>query len=172
VSRGGLAELRHFLHADERTNKTGTGSRLRAEQPPDSGDVSVPAPVLFEPPSQKEVRTVLQYIISQEDCVEMKPFPGIDMHAAEAERMTLSIVDMEPHSVIDEHSHPHEQVGYMVRGEAEFVIAGQTYHVRAGQMWRLPGGVTHKVVAGDRPVRAIDVFYPVREDMRGEWKAS
>jgi quercetin dioxygenase-like cupin family protein len=115
---------------------------------------------------------MFQHIVGPEDCVELKPFPGIEMHATEAERMTLSVVDMDPHSVIEEHSHPHEQVGYMVEGEAEFVIAGRSYRVQAGQMWRLPGGVPHKVIAGDRPVRAIDVFYPVREDMRGEWKAS
>ena len=108
-----------------------------------------------------------QYIVSQDDCVERNPFAGVWMHATEAEKMTLSIVDMEPHAVIDEHSHPHEQIGYMVEGEAEFIIAGQSFHVRAGQMWRLPGGVPHKVIAGDRPMRAIDVFYPVREDMRG-----
>ena len=53
------------------------------------------------------------------------------------------------------------------RNEAEFILEGKSYHVRAGQMWRLPGGVPHKVIAGDRPMRAIDVFYPVREDMRG-----
>jgi quercetin dioxygenase-like cupin family protein len=115
---------------------------------------------------------MFEYIVSRQDCVRMSPFPGIEMHAMEAEKMTLSVVDMEPGSVIEEHSHPHEQIGYMMEGEAEFVIAGRSYLVRAGQMWRLPGGVPHRVIAGDRPVRAIDVFYPVREDMRGEWKAS
>ena len=109
---------------------------------------------------------MFEYIVNQQDCVRMNPFPGIEMHAAEAEKMTLSVVDMEPGAVIEEHSHHHEQVGYMVEGEAEFVIAGRSYHVRAGQMWRLPGGVPHRVIAGDRPVRAIDVFYPVREDYK------
>jgi hypothetical protein len=31
-------------------------------------------------------------------------------------------------------------------------------------MWRIPGGVVHKVVAVDGPVRALDVFNPVRDD--------
>ena len=46
------------------------------------------------------------------------------MHITEAETMTLSVVDMEPHAVIPEHSHPHEQIGYMVQGEVEFMIGG------------------------------------------------
>jgi quercetin dioxygenase-like cupin family protein len=109
-----------------------------------------------------------QYITNKADCVRMNPFPGVEMYAMEAEKMTMSLVEMQPHAVIEEHSHPHEQVGYMVEGEAEFIIEGQSYTVRAGQMWRLPGGVAHKVIAGDRPMRALDVFYPVREDMRGQ----
>ena len=35
---------------------------------------------------------------------------------------------------------------------------------RPGDMWRIPGGVVHGLVCGDRPIRAIDVFYPIRED--------
>ncbi|HID78852.1 MAG TPA: cupin domain-containing protein, partial [Planctomycetaceae bacterium] len=88
------------------------------------------------------------YIVNREECVRMKPFPGIEMCAFEAEKMTVSIVEMEPGAVIEEHQHPHEQVGYMVEGWAEFVIDGQSYRVEAGQMWRLPGGVRHKVIAG------------------------
>jgi quercetin dioxygenase-like cupin family protein len=52
----------------------------------------------------------------------------------------------------------------MLEGEAQFTIGGETQMVRTGQMWRIPGGVVHKVVAGDRPVRALDVFHPIRED--------
>jgi len=88
------------------------------------------------------------------------------MHTTEAEKTTLSVVDLEPHAVIPEHSHPHEQIGYMVEGEFEFIIGGTSHHVTQGQIWRIPGGVPHKVVAGERPARAIDVFFPIREDMR------
>jgi quercetin dioxygenase-like cupin family protein len=115
---------------------------------------------------------MFQYILSKDDCVPMSPFPGVRMHATEAEKMTLSVVEMEPRAVIDEHSHPHEQVGYMVEGEAEFIIEGRSFRVHAGQMWRLPGGVRHKVIAGDGPMKAVDVFYPVREDMRGARRQS
>jgi len=109
---------------------------------------------------------MLEYITDKSDCVTMNPFQGVAMHAIEAERMTMSLVEMEPNSIIPEHSHPHEQVGLMLKGEAEFTIDGQSYQVRAGQMWRLPGGVPHKVATGASPMRALDVFYPVREDFR------
>jgi hypothetical protein len=33
-------------------------------------------------------------------------------------------------------------------------------------MWRIPGGAVHSAVAGDNPVKALDVFHPIREDYR------
>jgi quercetin dioxygenase-like cupin family protein len=101
----------------------------------------------------------------------MKPFPGVEMHAIEGQQMTLSLVEMAPEAVIAEHHHPHEQIGYMVAGSGEFIVAGRSYQVARGQMWRLPGGVPHKVIAGPEGLTAVDVFHPVREDMRGAWKA-
>jgi quercetin dioxygenase-like cupin family protein len=109
---------------------------------------------------------MFEYLIDVRQCVHRDPFPGVKMYITEAEKMTLSVVEMEPHAVIPEHSHPHEQIGYMVHGQFEFFIGGQSFHVTPGQIWRIPGGVPHKVIAGDEPVRAIDVFYPIREDMR------
>jgi quercetin dioxygenase-like cupin family protein len=105
-----------------------------------------------------------RYIVDKKDCVHQRVFPGVDITTTRCEQMMLSLAEMEPHAVIEEHSHPHEQVGLMLEGEAEFTIGGQQLRVSAGQMWRIPGGVLHKVVALDRPVRALDVFHPPRED--------
>jgi hypothetical protein len=33
-------------------------------------------------------------------------------------------------------------------------------------LYRIPGNVRHKVIALDQPVRAIDIFSPVREEYR------
>ncbi len=115
---------------------------------------------------------MFSFIMNQSECVRLDPFPGVRMSTMEGEKMTLSVVEMQPHSVIPEHSHPHEQIGYMVEGEAEFVVAGEPVLVRAGQMWRLPGGTPHKVITHDQAMRAIDVFYPIRDDMRAKWKAA
>jgi quercetin dioxygenase-like cupin family protein len=90
-----------------------------------------------------------------------------ESNGIEAEKMTLSIVEMQPHSEIPQHSHPHEQIGYLVEGEFEFAIGSERFHVVPGQVWRIPGNVPHQVVAGEHFVRAVDVFTPVREDMRG-----
>jgi quercetin dioxygenase-like cupin family protein len=109
---------------------------------------------------------MFNYFVDKSQCVHHRIFPGVDIYTTCGEHLMLSLVEMEPHAVVEEHNHPHEQCGLMLEGEAEFTIGGQTQRVTAGQMWRIPGGVLHKVVAGDRAVRALDVFYPPREDYK------
>jgi quercetin dioxygenase-like cupin family protein len=93
-------------------------------------------------------------------------FPGVHIRTAAAERMMLSVVDLEPHAVVEEHAHPHEQVGMLLAGRAIFFIGGEEKTLSAGDLYRIPGGVRHRVVALDEPVRALDIFYPVREEYR------
>jgi quercetin dioxygenase-like cupin family protein len=93
-------------------------------------------------------------------------FAGVHIRTCAAERMMVSLVDLEPHAVVAEHSHPHEQVGLVLAGRAVFVIGGEEKTLGAGDVFRIPGHVPHRVTALDEPVRAVDVFYPVREDYR------
>jgi quercetin dioxygenase-like cupin family protein len=93
-------------------------------------------------------------------------FPGVTVRTCAAERLMLSLAEFEPHAVVEEHSHPHEQVGMVLEGRAVFHIGGEEKTLGPGEMFRIPGGVKHRVVALDKPVKALDVFYPIREDYR------
>jgi quercetin dioxygenase-like cupin family protein len=93
-------------------------------------------------------------------------FPGVNIRTAAAERMLVAVVDLEPGSVVEEHSHPHEQVGLWLAGKARFTIGDETRTVGPGDLYRIPGGVKHKVVVLDEPARAVDIFCPVREEYR------
>ncbi len=93
-------------------------------------------------------------------------FPGVHIRTAAAEKMMISVVDLEPHSVVDEHSHPHEQIGFLVSGRAIFYIGDEQKTLQSGDLYRIPGHVKHRVVALDEPVRAVDIFCPVREEYR------
>jgi quercetin dioxygenase-like cupin family protein len=100
------------------------------------------------------------------ECSRHTIFPGVRILTCAAERMMLSLVDLEPRSVVEEHAHPHEQVGMVLKGRATFFIGGEAKTLGPGDMYRIPGGVRHRVVALDEPVQALDVFNPVREDYR------
>ena len=91
-------------------------------------------------------------------------FPGVEIRTTAGANLMLSVVRLEPESVVHDHSHPHEQMGYLVEGRLEFTIGGITRLLGPGDIWRIPGGVTHRVRAVDQPAVAIDVFHPIRED--------
>ena len=54
----------------------------------------------------------------------------------------------------------------VVSGRAVFVIGGEEKTLGPGDMYRIPGGVKHKVRALEEPVQALDIFAPVREEYR------
>ena len=91
-------------------------------------------------------------------------FPGVEIRTTAGRAMMLSVVTFEPHAVVPEHAHPHEQMGIMISGRLEFTIGGETRVLGPGDIWRIPGGVPHKVVALDGPAVALDAFHPIRQD--------
>lgn len=93
-------------------------------------------------------------------------FAGVHIQTCAAEEMMLSVVDLNPHAIVEEHAHPHEQVGILLQGRAIFFIGDEQKTLQAGELYRIPGHVRHKVIALDEPVRALDIFHPIREEYR------
>ena len=93
-------------------------------------------------------------------------FAGVQIRTVAADKMMLSLVDLEPGSVVEEHAHPHEQVGMVIKGRAVFYIGDEHKTLGPGDMYRIPGGVRHRVVVLEEPTQALDIFYPIREEYR------
>jgi quercetin dioxygenase-like cupin family protein len=91
-------------------------------------------------------------------------FPGVEIRTTAGLALMLSMVTFEPDSVVPDHAHPHEQMGMMISGRLEFTVGGVTRGLGPGDMWRIPGGVVHRVRALQGPAVALDVFHPIRED--------
>jgi quercetin dioxygenase-like cupin family protein len=106
------------------------------------------------------------YFPSAAECATHTIFPGVTIRTCAAERMMLSYVNLAPHSVVAEHSHPHEQVGMVLEGRVRFFIGAEEKELGKGDMFRIPGNVKHHVVALEEPVKVLDIFYPIREDYR------
>jgi quercetin dioxygenase-like cupin family protein len=90
-------------------------------------------------------------------------FPGVEIRTAAGTNLMLSVVHLEPASVVLDHSHPHEQMGILLEGRLEFTVGGVTRVLGPGDIWRIPGGIVHSVRALEQSV-ALDVFHPIRED--------
>ena len=54
----------------------------------------------------------------------------------------------------------------MIEGRATFTIGGEEQTLSTGDMYRIPGGVKHRVVALQEPVKVLDIFCPIRDDYR------
>ena len=92
--------------------------------------------------------------------------PGVTAKIASGEKMMLSLVTFAPDAVVPTHSHPHEQMGFLVSGTLEFTIAGETRALSGSGMVFVPGGVPHAAKAGPGGAVALEVFSPPREEFR------
>jgi quercetin dioxygenase-like cupin family protein len=79
------------------------------------------------------------------------------------ERTTLIEVALARGAVVPDHTHPHEQIGYVASGRVRFLIDGEAAELVAGDSYLVPGGASHEVTALESSV-CIDVFSPVREE--------
>jgi len=62
------------------------------------------------------------------------------------------------------HSHPHEQVSYIVQGSFEFRLDGKVQRVVKGDSIYVPSNTLHGVKALEDNSIILDVFTPQRED--------
>ena len=75
--------------------------------------------------------------------------PGVSIRTMWGEKVMMSVVEIAPHGVVPNHSHPHEQAGIMMQGEFDMTIGGETRRLKAGDAYVIPGGVEHSVVGLD-----------------------
>ena len=61
------------------------------------------------------------------------------------------------------HSHPHDQIVYVVHGHLKVTCHGKTFEIRTGDTFVVRGGVEHGASALEESL-VIDVFTPWRED--------
>lgn len=63
------------------------------------------------------------------------------------------------------HSHPHEQLLYIISGAAEIVLGDEVLNLKAGDILLVPPDIPHSLkVLGNETVLNLDVFSPIRED--------
>jgi quercetin dioxygenase-like cupin family protein len=107
-----------------------------------------------------------------DDVAEYELAPGVTGRPLLGEHMMVNVVELEPDADVALHSHPHEQIGLVLRGVMVMTIAGETRPVGPNEAFTIPGGVPHSGRAGPEGATVVDVFQPVREDYRERWEAA
>lgn len=81
------------------------------------------------------------------------------------ERTSLQHFHIESGASVPEHSHEHEQTGYVANGTFTFLIDGETHVINPGESFVIPSNVPHAAEnRSEMPVEGIDVFSPPRDD--------
>ncbi|MBW4437057.1 MAG: cupin domain-containing protein [Pleurocapsa minor GSE-CHR-MK-17-07R] len=108
------------------------------------------------------------YFILPQEAHQVEMRPGIH-------RRTMGVTDeamlceffLERDSVVPDHSHMNDQVGYVIHGRVEMTIGGIAKVLVRGDSYAIPGGIVHSARALEDSI-AIDVFSPPRDDYRTE----
>jgi len=79
------------------------------------------------------------------------------------ESMLMTEFNMKEGSAIPLHSHPHEQIGYLISGQIRFSAGSEQVVCNPGDSWCFAGDEEHGAeVLKDSVI--VEVFSPVREE--------
>jgi quercetin dioxygenase-like cupin family protein len=82
--------------------------------------------------------------------------------AAEGKLMAVEVY-FEKGAIGAPHAHPHEQIGYVVKGSFEATLGDETSTIHAGDTYYVPPKLVHGVIALEEGI-LLDIFTPQRED--------
>src|SRR5262249_10819822 len=89
--------------------------------------------------------TRLSAVADIADLAPRQIWPGVVARAVNGVRMTFGLIELDPGSVVPEHSHEPEQVGVLLTGSMTFTIGGETRTLGPGGTWKILANVPHSV---------------------------
>jgi quercetin dioxygenase-like cupin family protein len=114
---------------------------------------------------EKEVTNMS--ILKRSDVVPETVAPGRSRYLSYTDHLMMVAMEFNdgPTSQPDPpHSHPHEQVAYVVSGEVLFFMDGKPTRLGPGDMYTVPPNISHCIQLLTKQVRLVDAFTPIRKD--------
>jgi unsaturated pyranuronate lyase len=125
---------------------------------------STPATILDASGTGRRIMPAEVVVVPAGSVVASAPEPGLTrLVGAYNEKLFLAEHRMEAGWIGVAHSHPHDQMAYVVSGHLTVTAGGRTFEARAGDSFVIQGGVEHQATALEASV-VIDVFTPCRSD--------
>lgn len=108
------------------------------------------------------------YFISPKDAAQVEMLPGVHRRTmGTTDEVMLCEFFLQREAIVPPHSHKNDQTGYVIFGQVEMTVGGETRLISAGDSYAIPGGITHSARAVIDSL-VIDSFSPPREDYRTE----
>jgi len=120
--------------------------------------VKLPATVARRAPKQAELKYVPWNTVELE---ELNPL--LQRQLVVGQDIMIARVLLKKGCIIPEHSHPNEQLTYILEGTLKFWVDGKEIVVRSGETLAIPRNMPHKAEALEDTVD-LDVFNPPRAD--------
>jgi quercetin dioxygenase-like cupin family protein len=102
-------------------------------------------------------------VVSYDEAKPRTPEPGLTRRVMAYDKLFLAEHEMAKGWVGSVHSHPHDQIVYVVRGRLKVTCRDATFDVRGGDSFVVRGGVEHGASALEDSL-VLDVFTPCRQD--------
>jgi quercetin dioxygenase-like cupin family protein len=94
---------------------------------------------------------------------------GVSHKVFSGDNATLAWGMLQPGHETNPHSHPHEQLVYIVQGRVRFTVGDESAVVEAGDMLVVPSGVEHWAEnLGSEEAIDLSIFSPRRDDYAAE----
>ena len=103
-------------------------------------------------------------MVTKKEEAKKRTFKGVLLDSlAVGEKSMVCKMNYAAGNFAAEHTHPHEQSGYVISGKYQMTVDGAEYELNPGDSYAIPGNVSHsfQVIEGGE---VIDVFTPIRED--------
>ena len=92
-------------------------------------------------------------------------FPGLKGKLIHGEKISWAFWEVKKGSIVPEHSHIHEQIMYVEKGEFEFTLNGVTKIYSTGDIVHVPSNCKHSGKALTSCF-LMDVFSPTRNEYK------
>lgn len=97
--------------------------------------------------------------------VAIPGIPGALIGLAAGERLMIVHGRVEPGASLPLHSHPHEQITYVLAGVAHLWLGDEGRDLAPGECAIIPGGAVHGIVrVGPEGCTVLEVNTPLREE--------
>ena len=100
------------------------------------------------------------------DAIPPEPMnPLLTRQFVHGEQAMIARICLKKGGTVPRHSHPNEQIAYIVSGTIDFHIEDTVHRLGAGGLLVVPPNARHwGVVVGEEPVLNLDVFTPKRAE--------
>ena len=104
------------------------------------------------------------HIVKQFSTGLKKKREGVYFNSISGSNAQLLYIKLEP-GLTTYHSHPNEQLGYILSGEIELTINGESYICKPNDAYCIPPDMEHGFkVLNNKTAEYLEIFSPVKEE--------